>query len=442
MRLSVNPFIFGRALVPEEFVGRERELPRLFSRLATGQSVAIIGQPHIGKTSLMKFVLDPQVRRAQLGDRFEHDVFSFLDAQMLNNIQDQASFWRTALEPVKAFPRSDKYSDLMPFLEVLETATQNNFGSFVLEQFFRSVCSSGVRLFLFLDEFDAFLDHPGLHSAEFYGSLRALASHSGGLVIVIASRQSLEELNRVTQEINPHGSPYLNVFTSLNLGALSESELQKLLDRAGKRFSAVDREYVKRVSGGHPYLAQTAAAMLWEAGEEGITGAARYEAAGRDHYWQTRQHFSDTWRVWSQSTRKVITCIALGQIPELVGSYHFHTSDWIEDISEYRLELDALEVSGVLTQTNDQEWRVNQDALLWWLADELITTVRDDVAFKDWLLAQEMDGLFTQGQRQKFGQAAKKIVEITGHGAMTLVESLAKSIGEGLGKGISGSGGT
>ena len=438
MRLSVNPFIFGRALVPEEFVGRERELPRLFSRLATGQSVAVIGQPHIGKTSLIKFVLDPDVRRALLGNQFERDLFSFLDAQMLNSIQDQASFWKTALEPVVVSLQLSKSADLQPFSKALEIAKQNNFGSFVLEQFFRSLCKSGVRLFLFLDEFDAFLAHPGLNSAEFYGSLRALTSHSGGLVIVIASRLSLEKLNQLTQEINPHGSPYFNVFTTLDLGALSERELQKLLDRAGDRFSVVDREYVKRVSGGHPYLAQTAAAMLWEAAEEGTTGAARFEAAGRDHYWQTRQHFSDTWRVWSRSTRKVITCIALGQIPELLGNYHFNTSAWVEDLSDYRLELDALEVSGVLTQTNDKDWRIKQEALLWWLADELIKTVRDDVAFKEWLLAQEMDGLFTNEQRQQIGQTAKKIVEITGRGAMTLVDSLAKSLGEGLGKGISG----
>ena len=65
----INPFIYSRSVQPDEFVGREPELRRLFSRLATGQSTAIIGLPHVGKSSLLNYVMDPARRKDPLWRR-------------------------------------------------------------------------------------------------------------------------------------------------------------------------------------------------------------------------------------------------------------------------------------------------------------------------------------------------------------------------------------
>src|SRR6185369_13626780 len=153
-----------------------------------------------------------------------------------------------------------------------EISSQDGYSNFSLEQVFESLNRDGRRLILMLDEFDTLLSHPVLNKPDFYGGLRTLASRSGGFALVIAARRSLEQLNQLTQELNPHGSPYFNVFVEIQLGALKREALTSLLDQGGDYFTKADRAYVERVSGGHPYLAQVTAAMLWDAHQEGLTG--------------------------------------------------------------------------------------------------------------------------------------------------------------------------
>lgn len=81
MASTTNPFIYDPTITPTEFLGRETELRRLFSRLGNRQSAAIIGQSHIGKNSLLRYVEDAKVRQASFGARFDRDLFKFLDAQ-------------------------------------------------------------------------------------------------------------------------------------------------------------------------------------------------------------------------------------------------------------------------------------------------------------------------------------------------------------------------
>ena len=51
---ALNPFIYPGPVPAENFVGREEELHSLLSRVATGQNTAVVGEPNIGKSSLLK----------------------------------------------------------------------------------------------------------------------------------------------------------------------------------------------------------------------------------------------------------------------------------------------------------------------------------------------------------------------------------------------------
>ncbi len=425
MATQINPFIYSRAVTPAEFVGREVELRRLFSRLATGQSTAIIGLPHVGKTSLLNFVMDPACRQSQFGAEFDRDVFHVLDAQMLRAVKSQSEFWEQALAPlVERFTGGD--SHLQPLRTVCQMAKDNRYGSFVLEELFTAFKKQGLRFMLFLDEFDDLLSHPVLNSAEFYGSLRSLASRSLGLVLVLGSRRDVDELNMLTQKINPHGSPYFNIFTQVTLKTLPDKAFDELLSRAGDRFEPTDRAYIKAVSGQHPFLTQAAAAKIWEAEEEGLKGVKRYEHAGRELYNEAKQHFADTWRVWSNTTRRAVTMVALIQIPTLLGNHAFAIQDNHKALSDYASELEGLEDLGVLAHTPDH-WVVTQGGFLWWLADELKRNVRDEADFKSWLQAQEMDGLLTAQQKTQLSQTTSVALGYLGKGATTLIEASAKA---------------
>jgi hypothetical protein len=308
-------------------------------------------------------------------------------------------------------------------------AKENKFGTFVLEQLFTEANSRGVRCMLFLDEFDDLLSHPVLNSAEFYGSLRSLASRSQGLVLVLGSRRDVEQLNTLTQAINPHGSPYFNVFTQITLKTLTEPAFLDLLGRAGTNFQAQDVDYIRAVSGRYPFLAQAAAAKLWEANEDGLHDYARYEYAGRELYNEAKQHFADTWRVWTNEFRRAVTTVTLAQIPDLVGNHTFARGELIKSLDDFAPELETLEDLGLLTQV-DEGWIVTQGAFLWWLADELKRNVRNDTEFKSWLQAQEMDGLLTVQQKESLSRTTTTILSQLGKGASTLIESFAKGAAE------------
>ena len=399
--MELNPFIYGRALQAAEFMGRKRELRHLWGRLATGQSTAIIGAPHVGKTSLLNIINDPAARQSAVGNRFDNHLFHFLDGHMLRDISTQAAFWQQALYPLtQALPHTPYLAHVR---DVYATAQSNQFGGFVLEQLFRALYQAGSRLVLLLDEFDDILEHSVLNRAEFYGTLRSLASRSQGLVLVLAARQPLERLNTLTQSINPHGSPYFNVFTEINLGPLAHKDLATLLAQAKDVFDGDDRRFVEQLSGRHPYLAQLAAAKLWDVVADGFEGDERYRLAAQAVYRETQLHFSDTWRVWTNETRRAITAVALQQLPYLVPDHTFDVGQLTKDLQDFTPELEGLEHEGWLEQGDEDRWQVTQHAFLWWLVDELWRNVRDTSDFQSWLQRQEMDGVTTRQQKEVMG---------------------------------------
>lgn len=436
MSLSINPFVYSRVVSCGELIGRETELRRLFSRLASGQATALIGYPHIGKTSLLNSIKE----RSESVSQLCHCVFSSLDAHTLHGIKEQAAFWKLALSPVHENPSNNNSERERAFREAYDLAHTDAFGAFELEQLFARLAKANSRFVLLLDEFDDFLSHPVLNSAEFYGSLRSLASRSEGLVLVIAARKDLEQLNQLTQQINPHGSPYFNVFTEIKLGAFSLKDMAALLDRAGERFNRKDRDYVEAVSGRHPFLAQAMAAMLWEAYEENKPGAERYEYAANALYQEAQKHFADTWRLWSHATRKVVTAIALVQIPQMLEDHKVPVQQLLDDMDDYAPELQVLRENGVVAEGEHGQWHITQGAFLWWLADELRRNIRDDKDFTTWLRSQEMEEVVKSQERQRMGGIVKQVRSALGKGATTLIEAFAKGFGEGTGKALVGSG--
>src|SRR5436305_15283673 len=99
MILKVNPFLYSRPVEPSQLLGRERELRRVFDRLAAGQSIAVTGQRHSGKTSILKSIIDPIFRRAHHIDKFDKTFFFFLDALLLRTIALRPEFWTWTLAP-------------------------------------------------------------------------------------------------------------------------------------------------------------------------------------------------------------------------------------------------------------------------------------------------------------------------------------------------------
>jgi hypothetical protein len=434
--MSYNPFSHGNPVSPAEFFDRRQPLRRVVGRLLSGgQSTAIVGEPRTGKTSLLHYLVAPETQADLYGAAMERLIFSYLDTQVLAGHFTPFQFWEQALTTVKARLVDPEPVQDSPIAVQYHICYDNHFGTFTLETLFRLLKENGWWLVLLLDEFDTLLHHPLLNCAEFFGGLRSLASRSGALVLVVASRLPLSALNAKTQELNPSGSPYFNIFAEIALGPFPERDVATLLNRAGDCFTPEDRRAIRVAAGKHPYLLQVAASAMWDAWEEGIGDVGeRRRYIGQRLYREHRLHFADTWRIWSPSMRKAFTSVALAHTARLLPERGFLTDAFIEDLRDWAPELDDLEATGLLARDKQVRggWRVVPQVMLWWLADELVRAVRADTPFEHWLRAQELDGLLTRKELEQLREVVRGAVQVLRQGATTLVEAFAKGVGAGL----------
>ncbi len=430
-----NPFFYGNPVSPLQFLDRQRELRRITGRILNqGQSSAIVGEPRSGKTSLLLYLATPETLAGLYGENAKGLLFSYLDAQTLGPKFDAAQFWEYALRPV--YERASAAGPDAPLAQSYAMCRDNSFGAFVLERLLAHMASAGWRLVLLIDEFNDLLHHPILNSAEFFGGLRSLASRSrGALALVIASRRSLESLNKDTQDFSRTGSPYFNFLDEITLGPMSERDIADLLQLATGHFTPEDRRFIAEVAGGHPCLLQLTASALWDAYDSGEDDpSVRRQYAGQRAYDEATLILSDTWRLWSASMRKSFTAVALAHIPNLLKQREFRVEQLIRDARDFGPELRSLSKQGFVAEDTaiPGGWRVRPQAFLWWLADELARIVRREVPFEQWLQAQEWDGLLTRGEKQQLDQTVSAIIGLLKNGVTTLIEAAAKGAGEAL----------
>jgi hypothetical protein len=411
-----NPFFFGDPIPPKLFVGRDKELRRIISRIITGQSTAIIGEPRSGKTSLLLYLAEPTLRQKHYDTYEKRLFFSFVFFRTLSDQFNQTQFWEHALHPL--YEQVIIPNPNTALAQAYQQCLRADFNVFTLVRLFKKMEQEGQCLVLILDEFDVLLNHPILNCSEFFGSLRFLASCHDALSLLIACRLSLSMLNTKTQALNPTGSPYFNIFREIILEPLADEAVKTLLNRAGNRFNKDDHHFITKVAGAHPYLLQVAASALWETYEDGESEPhQRYTLVGQQLYEDAKLTFDDTWRLWKPMTRMAVITIALNQ---------WNKPGLLHDMSGFKPELRRLEKQGFVLKEKDYQQRWQQiwqrilrnnssgyliypEVLLWWLADELAHAARDEQSFEEWTRVQELDGILNPEQKQQLNQAGQSI---------------------------------
>ncbi|MGH9847571.1 MAG: AAA family ATPase, partial [Blastocatellia bacterium] len=218
------------------FIGRNREMREILSRVATMQSVSIYGERLIGKSSLLHHLV--ATGRQRLGEQVD---FFYLDLQPLNSA---AEFYTQACKAIngKTYDADDEFAhdDLRAAID-------------------------GRQVVLCLDEFEQTIESD--FGAEFFNVLRSLAQ-TGNLALVIATKRRLSEIYRQEDALT---SSFSNIFTPLPLGPLSEAEVEEFLQAAhnGFTFSKDERDLIRRIAGTHPYWLNAACAKVFEARQLG-----------------------------------------------------------------------------------------------------------------------------------------------------------------------------
>jgi hypothetical protein len=218
-----NPFNQVTAIrEPERFIGRDSQYRRL-CRLLDGGSVALIGAPKIGKSSLLY----------QLVRTWPGNVLGPLDLQ---GIEETAHF----------------YEELGALLGLARVSWRE------LRNTLRD-----RHILLLLDELDSG-PRRCLDSEHLMG-FRSLCSQHSGCKLVSASRQPVKEVFPDTHK----GSPAYNFLQPLELREFSADEARVLLAHpwapAAQHFEPATVDEILALAGGHPFLLQRGAFHCYEA---------------------------------------------------------------------------------------------------------------------------------------------------------------------------------
>jgi hypothetical protein len=398
--LAPHPFICGRPVWPGEFLDREAELRTIFNRLHNCESTAVVGEPHIGKSSLLFQLADEETQRAYLGDDAGCLVISSLDLQPISSDYTPTDFWGEVLEPLQEHPGHRTTG------RQLERTTEAGYARRALERLFSHLGKQDRRLVLLLDEFERLLVHPNFQDPAFFALLRSLATRTGGLALVTASRFSVAEMNERGRGLLDTGSPFFNNVIEVRLRPFDEQTVDALLDRAGELLSLDDRRFIRRVAGRHPFLLQAMAAALVE-----ITGDDCQARAAQSFYEGISFHFDDLWRGLDDRTRTTAVILSLVELGGRALGRDFAYGE-IERADVFGPELCKLAESGLAERVSEgwqfdrehlllwrgERWTVGAQAFAWWVRDVVIADARRVPAYDEWLANKRYRFLVTQEQ--------------------------------------------
>src|ERR1019366_8820197 len=248
-----NPFCdVGSVVTGRRFIGRKQEIGLLSHRVlnpAGYGSVAVVGLPKVGKTTLVHHVFRESERdlaaKGVLSARLETGTFD----------RWQTLFRAMASDIAEAAVRLERGSrKLAEIAALLQHSVADEQLFPLLTKFFRCARQDGVRSVVILDEFDA-ARYIFTGADRCFHLLRELASNPEfKIALVIISKRELEDISGMAG----HNSNYwANVLTTCYVRPFNDAEVEcffETLRTAGIELSTSERAQLLSRSGTHPML--------------------------------------------------------------------------------------------------------------------------------------------------------------------------------------------
>lgn len=295
-----NPFL-NRSMIRalDEFHGRRRELQRAMARLGANppQSISLVGERRVGKSSLLWHLSQPETWAANQ-EAPPHNLFLSMDCQGQQHL-DQGGFLSDFGKRLQlaaglrlSVPETGDFSALKRAVEDLDRAH--------------------LRLVCFFDEFETITHNPSF-GPEFFGFLRSLAN-AHPVAFVTASRRDLQSLCH-SREISE--SPFFNIFAQIHLGPMPEAELQELIAAPSAAAGIPLKPHAAQLielSGHLPFFTQIACAAAFDCLAE--TGELDLDIVERHFMEEAGSHFNYLWGAFDPEERRAITQVLRNAAPD------------------------------------------------------------------------------------------------------------------------------
>jgi DNA-binding winged helix-turn-helix (wHTH) protein len=238
---------------------RAAETDRIFKLICAGDSCLVIGIGSVGKSNLLRYLQQEDVRREKLGDDWKNYLFIYIDINKIVRLNKWGLFELMLRQLQIELTRQKIDVNVVREINLLHKEAVESSAKFMvllkLDEALRIVCEDlHLRLVFMLDEFDALCPHLG---ARTFGTLRALRDdYKYQLMYIAASRMELDLLGQNQADIEP----FEELITPNTLWLLSYPEsdaktmINRILTRRGIKLDENSINPLLKITGGHPGL--------------------------------------------------------------------------------------------------------------------------------------------------------------------------------------------
>ncbi len=384
----MNPFIPFQPAFGANFLNREAEQREILDRLGMGVSSALVGNPHIGKTSLLRKLADTKSWAVYGLDPSQYTVVE-LNFELFTSEKTPDDFWQQICRRA-ALASPQSAAPLQPFTVQGKKRIDLGF----LNEAFVKIGTQGQRVVVLIDEFDKFLNLPNFATLDFVNPLRAIASVSTGLVLVTTSRLSIAELqgeiNKLKQD--SQGSP-LNFLQPVSLQGFADKDIQQWMS---PHLPVEGIAEARSLAGRHPLLLQLAGKLLWS--EKETNSIPRWDAHRDKFVANLDAHFRDLWRYLDARAQFALVLMVLRDLEGQLNGKSFNVEKVSQDLQWFTAEVKRLGERAVLEKNAQGEWVIGSLGLrLWLIENKIAAAVGTPLDVPQWLHHKEfkLGGLIT-----------------------------------------------
>jgi hypothetical protein len=236
-----NPYWNRMAIAEyEDFFGRRDELRQMYAFVLQGQSVSVVGERRIGKTSLIRALNFPDFRKwTSTPEEFR---FIYIDGSYFANC-DEDTFLASVVDQIAEELGFDVPSEIRRE-SLIKLAKQAR--------------GEGFRFSILIDEFDVIAYNSKIAGSPLFAFLRAFSQEYRIAIVLVSKDGSLEPLLRSNQI----GSPFWNIYATMYVGPFARTDAEVLVRGPAadceRPFSEDVVAQIFRLAGCHPFFLQIA----------------------------------------------------------------------------------------------------------------------------------------------------------------------------------------
>ena len=295
-----NPYYHREPIEnPDQFFDREEILSDLFEHIQMRQSVSLVGERRIGKTSILYQLLDRKVRARGLAE-IDRYVFVYVNPDL--GIEKPPDFYHAVFRSIQNQVPSFAFSE------------EKEIGQRTAREYFwqlRPLC-----LVLLLDEFQKFTMNKNF-SEDFYSFLRGIAdapSWECEVSLITATPMQLYKICR-PEVMGSAASAFFSGFKPVFVSSFSEDQFDDFLGKTSYAGGAPLLDYrceISDLAGRFPFFIQIACYYYFEAWTKG--GPPLDHTAIRQQFMdESRGHFRFIWNQLDPSEQQLVLRLANGE---------------------------------------------------------------------------------------------------------------------------------